>query len=432
MTSDSASTGTPGRRDRWQSALTEAATLAVESIRTQTARSVLAIIGLVIGIVTVVLVSSTLVGLRNSVAQLFRELGTDNIFAFHRNGDPYTPASDADASRRTLRPADAETIARLAPSVRDVGVQLLVPAATATRVITARAGGNESDTVLIEGTSPNFFDVTDTPFGSGRPFTETESRVAASVAVLGANIARALFGAAEPVGQSFLLGGDRYFVVGVLAPRKGTFFGENRNDNVVSVPIGTAFRRFPDAEQTVIYVRATTGLRETARAETETILRLIRGVPEGAPSDFNLSSADQIIAQFDRIGAQIFLATIGLAAVSLLIGGIGIANVMVISVTERTREIGLRLAIGARRQDVRLQFLIESAVLAGLGGTAGVLIALALGALAAAVAPAFPALPPFWAVASGVTSAVVVGVVAGYWPARRASLLDPVEALRYE
>jgi putative ABC transport system permease protein len=404
----------------------------VESIRVQTARSVLAIIGLIIGIVTVVLVSSTLVGLRNSVAQLFRELGTDNIFAFHRQGDPYSPASDADAGRKTLTSADAAVIARLAPSVRDVGVQRLVPAATSTRVITARAGGNESDTVLIEGTSPNFFDVTDTPFGAGRPISETENRVAAPVAVLGANIAKALFGQANPVGQSFLLGGDRYYVIGVLAPRQGTFFGENRNDNVVSLPVETATRRFPEAEQTVLYVRAKPGLRDVARAEVETILRMIRHVRPGAESDFTLSTADQIIAQFDRIGVQIFLATIALAAVSLLIGGIGIANVMVISVTERTREIGLRLAIGARRQDVRLQFLIESGILAGVGGVAGVTIALALGAVASVFAPAFPALPPAWAAISGVASAVLVGIVAGYWPARRASQLDPVDALRHE
>ncbi len=418
--------------DRWLSTLREAGVLALESIRVHTARSVLAIIGLVIGIVTVVLVASTLVGLRNSVAQLFRELGSDNIFAFHRNGDPYTPASDADASRRVLTLADARAIERLAPSVRDVGVQLLIPAATTTRVITARAGGNESDTVLLEGATPNFFDVTDTPFAAGRPFTETEDRVAAPVAVLGANIAKALFGQVSPIGQAFLLGGDRYYVVGVLAPRQGTFFGENRNDSVVSIPLSTARQRFPEAEQTVIYARAKVGLRETARAETETILRLTRQVPPGAESDFNLSTADQIIAQFDRIGAQIFLATLALAAVSLVIGGIGIANVMVISVTERTREIGLRLAIGARRQDVRLQFLLESAVLAGTGGVIGVSVALALGGIVAAVAPAFPALPPLWAVVSGVVSAVGVGVIAGYLPARRASRLDPVDSLRYE
>ncbi|MEZ5416869.1 MAG: ABC transporter permease [Vicinamibacterales bacterium] len=410
----------------------EAGRLAWESVIAQPARSGLAIGGVVIGIVTVVLVASVLVGLRNSVAQLFRELGTENIFAFHRNGDPYTPASDRDALRRPLKPEYAETIARLGPSVRDVGAQLLVPAVTATRTITARAGGNESDSVLIEGVSPNFFDITGADFAAGRPFSDGENRVVAPVAVLGANIATALFGAGDPIGQPFLLGGDRYFVVGVLAKRKGTFFGENRNDNVVSLPVATAKRRFPEAVNTVLYVRARPGVRERARDEAEMVLRLLRDVKPGEESDFNLSTSDQIIAQFDRLGAQIFLATVGLAAVSLVIGGIGIANVMVMSVTERTREIGVRLAIGARRREVLRQFLFEAAMLAGMGGVAGVSAATLLGLAATTVAPTFPAVPPLWAVASGLGTSIGVGVLAGYFPARRAASLDPVEALRYE
>ncbi|MEP7116853.1 MAG: ABC transporter permease [Acidobacteriota bacterium] len=424
----------PTRSDvaRLGASIREAARLAWDSLRGQPARSGLAIGGVVIGIVTVVLVASVLVGLRNSVAQLFRELGTDNIFAFHRNGDPYTPASDQDALRRPLTPAYAATIERLGTSVRDVGVQLLVPAVTATRTITARAGGNESDSVLIEGVSANFFDVTGAEFAAGRPFTEVENGVVAPVAVLGANVATALFGPGEAVGKPFLLGGERYFVIGVLAKRKGTFFGENRNDNVVSLPVATARRRFPEAVNTVLYVRAKPGERENARAEAEIILRLLRGVRDDQPSDFQLSTSDQIIAQFDKLGYQLFLATVGLAAVSLLIGGIGIANVMVMSVTERTREIGLRLAIGARRQEVLRQFLFEAAMLAGAGGIAGVVTATLLGLIATAVAPAFPAVPPLWAVLSGFVTSVAVGVVAGYWPARRAAELDPVEALRYE
>ncbi len=410
----------------------EAARLAWDSLLSQPARSALAIGGVVIGIVTVVLVASVLVGLRNSVAQLFRELGTDNIFAFHRNGDPYTPASDKDALRRPLLPAFAETIERLGPSVREVGVQLLVPAVTATRTITARAGGNESDSVLIEGVSANFFDVTGADFAAGRPFSEAENRVVAPVAVVGANIATALFGPGEAVGQAFLLGGERYFVIGVLAKRKGTFFGENRNDNVVSLPVTTARRRFPEAENIVLYVRAKPGVRERARDEAETILRLLRGVGPGRDSDFQLSTSDQIIAQFDKLGAQIFLATVGLAAVSLIIGGIGIANVMVMSVTERTREIGVRLAIGARRREVLRQFLFEAAMLAGVGGITGVAAATVLGLIATALAPGFPAVPPLWAVVSGLGTSIGVGVLAGYWPARRAAALDPVEALRYE
>ncbi|MGE0816654.1 MAG: ABC transporter permease [Vicinamibacterales bacterium] len=410
----------------------EAARLAWESLIAQPARSSLAIAGVVIGIVTVVLVASVLVGLRNSVAQLFRELGTDNVFAFHRNGDPYTPASDRDALRRPLRPAYAEAIERLAPAVRDVGVQLIVPAVTATRALTARAGASESDTILVEGVSTNFFDVTGADFASGRPFTEAENRVVAPVAVIGANVASALFGPEDAVGRSFLLGGDRLYVVGVLAKRKGTFFGENRNDNVVSLPLATASRRFPEAENTVLYARAKPGARERARTEVETVLRLVRGLGPTDENDFQLSTSDQIIAQFARLGAQLFLATVGLAAVSLVIGGIGIANVMVMSVTERTREIGVRLAVGARRREVLRQFLFEAAMLAGAGGVAGVVLATGLGMIATALAPGFPAIPPLWAVASGLGSSLGVGMVAGYVPARRAAALDPVEALRYE
>ncbi len=406
--------------------------LGLASVRSQPARSTLAVVGVVIGIVTVVLVASVLVGLRNSVALLFRELGTENVFAFHRSGDPYSPVSDADADRRPLSPAFAADIERLGPSVREVGVQLIVPVVTGTRTLSARAGASESDTVLVEGVSANFFDVTGADFAAGRPFTSLEGQVAAPVAVIGANVARALFGAEPAIGRSFLLGGERYYVVGQLAPRRGTFFGENRNDNVVSLPLGTAQRRFPEADETVLYIRARPGMRERARIETELVLRLLRQVPDEAPPDFTISTADQIIAQFDQIGFQIFLATLGLAGVSLLVGGIGIANVMVMSVTERTREIGLRLAVGARRAEILRQFLFEAAVLSGVGGALGVVLASGIGLIAAQIAPVFPAVPPGWAVVSGLVVSVAVGILAGYLPARRAAALDPVESLRYE
>lgn len=420
------------RRASLFAAIAEATTLAADSLRAQKARSGLAILGVVIGIVTVVLVSSTLVGLRNSVALLFRELGTDNIFAYHLNGEPYSAPTELDAKRPQLIAEYAPQLERLGPSIREVGIQLIVPAVTSTRVITARNGANELDTVLIEGASSNFFDVVGASFKEGRPFTPTEERARGQVAVIGANVSRALFGGSGAVGKSFLLGGDRYFVVGELAPRQGTFFGENRNDSVVAIPVPTARRKFPDARNMILYIRAFPGLREQARQEAETILRLLRHVPAGAESNFAMNSADQIIAQFDRIGLQIFIATVALAAISLVIGGIGIANVMVISVTERTREIGVRLAIGARRAEVRRQFLIEAAILSGAGGVAGVTLATLIGLLVAFVAPTFPAAPPLWAVVAGLVTSVAVGVVAGYWPARKASGLDPVEALRYE
>lgn len=419
-------------RGNYVGTLVEAAGLARDSIRAQPLRSSLAMLGIVIGIVTVVLVASTLVGLRNSVALLFRELGTDNIFAYHLNGEPYSAPTELDVRRPQLLPAYATEIARLAPSVRDVGIQLIVPVVTPTRVLTARAGLNESDTVLVEGVSPDFFDVVGAEFQRGRPFTETEERVRAQVAVIGASLSRALFGPDGGTGKSLLLGGDRFYIVGELAPRKGTFFGENRNDSVVAIPVATARRKFPDARNVVLYIRALPGLREQARDEARTALRLLRQVPRDAEDNFAMNSADQIIEQFDRIGVQIFVATVALAGVSLVIGGIGIANVMVISVTERTREIGVRRAIGARMSDVRRQFLIEAAMLSGAGGAIGVAIATVIGVIASLLAPTFPAAPPAWAVGAGLFTSVVVGVMAGYLPARQASQLDPVEALRYE
>jgi len=410
----------------------EAGTLALDSLRSQKLRSALAIAGVVIGIVTVVLVATVLVGVRNGIAGLFRELGTENIFAFHRSGDPYTPASDRDAQRKPLDPAFAAAIAANATAIRDVAAQIIVPPIIDGKPLVARYGTNESDTVLIEGATPGFFEITGTEFRSGRPFTDLENRAGARVAVLGSNVVRALFGAGSPIGKAFTLAGDTYYVVGEAAPRRGSFFGENRQDNVISIPAGTAARRYPDAKQAILYARARPGQLPAAKVEMEFLLRRLRRLAPGAENDFSLSTAEQIIAQFDQISAQIGLATFALAAVSLVIGGIGIANVMVISVTDRTREIGTRLAIGAKRRDVLSQFLIEAALLSAVGGLVGVGISWAIGFLLSVWAPAFPSVPPAWAVVGGLASAVTTGLVAGYLPARRAAGLDPVEALRYE
>ncbi|HOG29029.1 MAG TPA: FtsX-like permease family protein, partial [Vicinamibacterales bacterium] len=183
---------------------------------------------------------------------------------------------------------------------------------------------------------------------------------------------------------------------------------------------------------TVLYARTAPGQLAAGRAELEFLLRRMRGLPPGADNDFTLSTAEQIISNLDAISAQIGLAAFALALVSLVIGGIGIANVMIIAVTERTREIGTRLAIGAKRRDVLAQFLVEAALLSAVGGGVGVAVSWALGFALSLAAPAFPAVPPLWAVAGGLGSAVGTGLVAGYLPARRAANLDPVEALRYE
>ena len=417
---------------RWTETVSESAALAIESLRTQRARSALAIAGVVIGIVTVVLIASVLANARNQVALLFRDLGTDNVFAFHLTGDPYVTPSEKEARRKPLKLEFVRDITRLGTAIRDVGAQVIVPTASNGQVLVARAGGNESDTVLVEGASPTLFDIIGAEFERGRPFTELEDREGAHVAVVGASLARALFGTEPSLGRTLTLAGDTYTVVGELAKRRGGFFGENRQDNVLSLPAGTVRKRFGEPERVVLYMRAKPGQREECFRQAESILRLLRKLPPSADNDFNLSTAEQIIATFDSVSARIGLVTIALAAVSLLIGAIGIANVMFISVTERTREIGLRLAVGARRQQVLVQFLLEAAFLSGIGGVAGVAAALGIGLLLKLVLSGFSAVAPLWAIVAGVVASVGVGILAGYWPAQRAARLDPVEALRYE
>ena len=420
---------------RWREAwrlVDEAAAMAVESVRAHTARSVLAVSGIAIGIITVVIVASVLVNLRNQIALLFRELGTENIFAFHLSGDPYSAPSQRESARRPLDPRFAELIPRLSAHIADVAAQVIVPGVVNGQALVARAGPAQSDAVLLEGASANYFDVVGAEFAAGRPFTQLEDRAGAAVAVIGSSLSRALFAGDSAIGREIAIGGGRYTVVGELAPRKGGFFGENRQDSVLAIPVGAVRRRLSEADRTVLYMRARPGQRDQARAEADLILRRLRGLSPEADADFSLSTADQIIRSFDAIGARIGLATIALAGVSLLIGGIGIANVMVIGVTERTREIGVRMALGARRRYVLTQFLLEAALLSGLGGVGGIAIALAIGLIVSRVLPGFSAAPPAWALAAGVLSAIAVGVVAGFLPARRAARLDPVEALRYE
>ena len=421
-----------GVQRRWRDYADEAASLAADSLRTHRARSLLAITGIVIGIVTVVLVAAVLANVRNQIAVLFRDLGTDNIFAFHITGDPYSAVSEKEARRLPLEVAWVDDLKRLTTASKDVGAQVIVPGTSSSGALVARAGGNESDTVLVEGVTPTFFDIIGAEFERGRPFTELENRAAAKVAVIGASLSKALYGSESAIGKTFTLGGDTYTVVGELQKRRGGFLGENRQDSVLNLPVATVRKRFGAPDKVVLYVQAKPGERDACQRQTEAVLRQLRHLSPTADNDFTLSTADGIISTFDGISAQIGVATFGLAAVSLLIGAIGIANVMFISVTERTREVGLRPAVGARRREVLLQFLLEAVFLSGIGGVAGVLTALAIGLLLTLVISGFSAVAPLWAILSGLGASVLVGVVAGYLPAYRAAGLDPVEALRHE
>jgi putative ABC transport system permease protein len=308
----------------------------------------------------------------------------------------------------------------------------MLPASVEGKPITARVPGYESDTINVSGRSPNSDAITPRDFSSGRFFTSEEDHRGAHVAMIGASVAEALFPDGRAVDKTFMMDGAEYNVVGVYAKAKGGFFGENGEDNAIDIPLHTAESRYPQIDRFMITAKAKTGMREEAYQEVEGAMRRIRRLPTAAEDDFSISTPDQIIQQFDRITGLIGLVAIAISGLGLLVGGIGVMNIMLMSVTERTREIGVRKALGARRRDIISQFLVEATTLTGLGGVLGILIAVAITMLLGALVPALPSKVPAWALITGFSMSVGVGVFFGVWPAVKAARLDSVEALRYE
>ena len=412
---------------------TENMHMAMQAVWTHRFRSLLTILGIVIGITTVVTVASLLTGLRQGVVVFFQELGPDNIFLFKSTGDPSTePRNAKERQRRALRPEYADYLKRWCFSVEDVGLEMILPPAVDGNPLTARVPGYETDTINVAGRSPNMDEISPRDFSSGRFFSSEEDHRGAHVALIGDSVAEALFPDGHAVGKAFMMDGAEYTVVGVYAKAKGGFFGENGMDNAVDIPLHTARTRYPQIDRFMITAKAKPGMREEAYQEVEGAMRRIRRLPTSADDDFAISTPDQIIQQFDRITGLIGLVAIAISALGLLVGGIGVMNIMLMSVTERTREIGVRKAVGARRRDIVGQFLVEAMTLTGAGGTLGILIAIAITMLVGALVPSLPSTVPAWALVAGFTSSVAIGVFFGVWPAVKAAQLDPVDALRYE
>jgi putative ABC transport system permease protein len=407
--------------------------MAIDAVWVHRFRSLLTILGIVIGITTVVTVASLLTGLRQGVVVFFQEMGPDNIFLFKSSGDPsQEPRNAKERQRRALKPEFAGYIRRWCSSVQDVGLQLTMPAAVDGNPLTARVPGYETDTINVTGISPNMADISPRDLAAGRFFTSEEDHRGAHVAMIGDSVATALFPDGRAVGKTLMMDGAEYTVVGVYAKAKGGFFGENGMDNALDIPLHTAEMRYPQVDRFMITAKAKPGMREEAFQEVEGAMRRIRRLPTNAEDDFAISTPDQIIQQFDNITGLIGLVAIAISGLGLLVGGIGVMNIMLMSVTERTREIGVRKALGARRRDIIGQFLVEATTLTGSGGILGILIAVAITTLLGVLVPALPAKVPAWALAAGFSMSVGVGVFFGVWPAVKASRLDPVEALRYE
>jgi len=388
--------------------------LALAAVWTHRFRSALTILGIVIGITTVVTVSSLLTGLRKGVVTFFEEFGPDNLFVYRTSGDPNNPnVPPKEQKRRPLRPDYADLIRRQAQTIEDVSVSILIPPFVNRQAISARVPGFESDNVGLVGVSANSFSIQPRELTAGRVFTPEEAQRGARVALIGSSIAEALFPGGGAVGKPVMVSGAELVVIGVAAKAKGGFFGENGLDRQITIPLRTAQLRYPQVDRYMLVAKARTGQREEAQDEIRDILRKARRVPPGADDDFSLTTPDQIIKQFDRITGLIVMVSIAISGLGLLVGGIGVMNIMLVSVTERTREIGVRKAVGARRFDIILQFLMEAVALTGAGGLTGIVFSILVTMAIGFLVPSLPSEVPPWAVVTGFVVSVLVGVFFG-------------------
>jgi putative ABC transport system permease protein len=275
--------------------------------------------------------------------------------------------------------------------------------------------------------------VTNVSVSEGRFITESDNSHRRDVIVIGPNVVTALFpNQSTIVGSQVELVGRPFEVIGVLEKRKATFFGESQEDNALYIPFETGRKLSPQSTDMMLQMRTRSGTLGASLNQVEAILRRQRGLKYNQEDDFDLQTANRIIEQFDSIVAYIGLFAIAISSVGLLVGGIGVMNIMLVSVTERTREIGIRKAIGARKVDIVRQFLFEAMTLTFLGGLLGTIVAVAISYIIKLLVPTLPAAVPPWAVISGLVVSTSIGLVFGVWPARKAANLDPIECLRYE
>jgi putative ABC transport system permease protein len=412
------------------SALWEAFFVALSSLRQNKLRTSLTLVGIVVGVAAVITVVTIIKGLDQSVAQTFSSQGS-TVFTISKN--PQIIKSREEfikvSKRKDVTHEDEEAIARLCSACWRVGVAANV-------VQPVKHENQKSDSVRIRGVTPTtMFDVDGVAIDAGRFWTEAEGSSGKEICVVGPDLLKNLFGGAaadRAVGQEIKVAGRPYQIIGVLEPL-GSIFGFSR-DNVVYIPYASYQKTFAARSSIVVFIQVPRAEQlEAAEDQVRTIMHNRRPrASEGSDDDgFALETQDVFLDLYGKATSNIYLVTIGVAAVSLVVGGIVVMNIMLVSVTERTKEIGIRKAIGARRKDILTQFLIEAVTVTAVGGAIGVLTGFAL-AYGISALIGFPLLINITSAVLGVGVSSVVGIISGLWPAWRAAKLDPIEALRSE
>jgi len=414
--------------------LGENARMAFDNLRENKLRSLLTVLGVVIGVTALIAVSSVLVGLDASIHDYLSEFGANTIFVFKfKPGIRTTALTPEELNRKSLTLEDALAVKEECPAIQEVDAQVLARiTGPFPPLATARYEGHEVNNVRYRGTLPTAVDVYSLRLLKGRYFTDAENQHRADVAVIGFDIANALFIGVDPISKQIQVNGTVYNVIGVIDKRKGGVVAGGQSDVDCWVPYRTYQKHNPQADEGLISASAYPGQMDAAEDQIRGVLRRRRKVPYDKEDNFGMSSSQQVADQFRQITASIAELIVAVSSIGLLIGGVGVMNIMLMSVTQRTREIGVRKAIGARRRDVIWQFLTEAITLTGCGGLVGVGLGWGISALVRLVFPSFPTAVPLWAIILGVAVAMSVGLFFGMYPAVKAARLDPVEALRYE
>ena len=409
--------------------------MALDTLWQHKLRSLLTILGVVIGTMTVIVIAAFVSGIEARVSKEIESFGTNSVYAYRFDpGFNFNPSAE-ERMRKPLSYEDALAIQAECPSVTLVAPFMSPVDFTAgpfTERVNVRHREIEMTNATVQGTLPAYFNMGVTTVREGRFFTDEENARRADVVVIGGDVANTLFPFREALDQEIMINGRNYRVVGVLAERETFLVGAedpNNENKAVYLPYLTVKKLYPDVEDNFIMAQAAPGKMKEAQEEIREVLRKRRKVAFNKPDNFGIQTSNQIIEQFSAITGGVFALMVAISSVGLLVGGIGVMNIMLVSVTERTREIGVRKAIGARRRDIVVQFLIEAATLTGLGGVLGIIFG---SLIALAIQTIMPTYIPLWSPIVGFGVSVALGVGFGLWPAWKAARLNPIEALRYE